>query len=77
MVRLLRSAALLALAFQVDAAPSPGVASRRYSKPNYKANPERAAAIKDAFQFAWDGYYKIAYPHDTFKPATDSWEDDR
>jgi len=34
---------------------------------------ERAQAVKDAFQFAWDGYYKYAFPNDELLPVTDSY----
>ncbi|KAL8305682.1 hypothetical protein RB597_003573 [Gaeumannomyces tritici] len=43
----------------------------------YKPNPERAAAVKKAFRRSWDGYYKYAFPHDSLKPISKSWDDDR
>lgn len=32
---------------------------------------KRKAVIEDTFRFAWDGYFKIAFPHDELKPASD------
>ena len=40
-------------------------------------NQERAAAVKEAFQFAWDGYYKYAFPHDELHPVTNGFSDSR
>ncbi|KXJ97347.1 putative 1,2-alpha-mannosidase [Microdochium bolleyi] len=45
--------------------------------PAYKSNPERADAVKAAFQRSWDGYYEFAFPHDTLKPISKTFEDDR
>ncbi|KAF2668371.1 glycoside hydrolase family 47 protein [Microthyrium microscopicum] len=33
---------------------------------------ERSDAIKAAFDFAWDGYYKLAFPHDELKPVSNT-----
>lgn len=35
-------------------------------------NEARRQAIKDAFQFAWDGYYTTAFPHDELKPRSNT-----
>jgi mannosyl-oligosaccharide alpha-1,2-mannosidase len=35
-----------------------------------KADIDRADAIKDAFRFAWEGYYDNAFPHDELLPVT-------
>lgn len=43
----------------------------------YKPNPERAAAVKQVFRSSWDGYYKYAFPHDSLKPISRSFDDDR
>lgn len=49
--------------------------------PNYDTNSkqseERAAAVKEAFQFAWDGYYEHAFPHDELHPISNSYSDSR
>lgn len=41
------------------------------------SNQGRRDAVKQAFQISWDGYYKYAFPHDSLKPVSNSWEDDR
>ncbi|EGO53971.1 mannosyl-oligosaccharide alpha-1,2-mannosidase precursor [Neurospora tetrasperma FGSC 2508] len=41
------------------------------------SNQERRDAVKQAFQISWDGYYKYAFPHDSLRPVTNSYEDDR
>ncbi|KAE9992252.1 hypothetical protein EG327_009630 [Venturia inaequalis] len=38
---------------------------------------ERAAGVIEQFRFAWDGYYKYAYPHDDLKPADNTFSDSR
>lgn len=38
---------------------------------------QRAQAVKDAFQFAWDGYYKYAFPHDELHPVSNGYGDSR
>ena len=38
---------------------------------------QRAQAVKDAFQFAWDGYYKYAFPNDELHPVSNSFSDTR
>lgn len=48
----------------------------------YYTNPagtaaERQAAVKEAFTFAWDGYYKYAFPHDELHPIANSYSDSR
>ncbi|KAI0002334.1 glycoside hydrolase family 47 protein [Xylariaceae sp. FL0662B] len=45
--------------------------------PIYIARPERQAAVEEAFQRSWDGYYKYAFPNDTLKPISKSYENDR
>ncbi|ESZ97936.1 hypothetical protein SBOR_1701 [Sclerotinia borealis F-4128] len=50
-------------------------------KRQYYGNPantvERQAAVKEAFTFAWDGYYKYAFPHDELHPIANSYSDSR
>jgi mannosyl-oligosaccharide alpha-1,2-mannosidase len=36
----------------------------------HKLDHERADAVKEAFKFAWDGYYHNAFPHDELRPAS-------
>ena len=38
---------------------------------------ERADAVIEQFRFAWDGYYKYAYPHDSLQPKNNTYRDDR
>jgi len=37
----------------------------------------RADAVIEQFRFAWDGYYRYAYPHDDLLPANNSFRDSR
>jgi len=50
----------------------------RQSRPDdHTINRHRADAVKEAFQFAWDGYYKHAFPHDELHPVTNGYSDSR
>lgn len=70
--------AVLGLASQVTAGPAPRTpVTSRYPGPRYVANATRANAVKEAFQTAWDGYYKYAYGHDSLRPVTNTFSDDR
>lgn len=40
-------------------------------------NAARASQVKKAFQIAWDGYYRHAFPHDTLMPISVGTSDDR
>ncbi|TGO30274.1 hypothetical protein BPAE_0006g00130 [Botrytis paeoniae] len=42
-----------------------------------KSAADRQAAVKEAFSFAWDGYYKYAFPHDELHPIANSYSDSR
>lgn len=37
----------------------------------------RADAVKEAFQFAWNGYMKYAFPHDELHPVSNGFGDSR
>lgn len=50
---------------------------RRGRPDNHTLNRERADAVKAAFEFAWDGYYKYAFPHDELHPVSNSYSDSR
>jgi len=39
--------------------------------------PQRAQAVKDAFQFAWNGYYDFAFPNDELHPVNNSFGNSR
>lgn len=43
----------------------------------YSPNPEKAEAVKAAFRRSWDGYMQHAFPHDTLRPVSQGWADDR
>ncbi|KAK5662016.1 hypothetical protein OQA88_10127 [Cercophora sp. LCS_1] len=50
----------------------------RYAHPpRYTPNAARANAVKQAFDISWDGYYKYAFPHDSLRPLTNRYSDDR
>lgn len=36
---------------------------------------DRAEAVKNTFQIAWEGYYKHAYPHDQLHPLDNTSDD--
>ncbi|QIW95080.1 hypothetical protein AMS68_000598 [Peltaster fructicola] len=38
---------------------------------------QRAAAVQQVFQTAWDGYYKYAFPNDELLPETDTYGNSR
>lgn len=63
---------LLGLISPSLALPQPE-AAKRAPAPNHA----RAAEVRNAFQTAWKGYYKYAFPHDSLLPLTNGFEDDR
>ena len=40
-------------------------------------NQAKADAVKEAFQHAWDGYIKYAFPHDELHPMSNGYGDSR
>lgn len=38
--------------------------------PSFRVQKNRADAVKEAFTFAWDGYYKYAFPADELNPIS-------
>lgn len=40
-------------------------------------NQAKADAVKEAFQHAWDGYSKYAFPHDELHPVSNGYGDSR
>ena len=38
---------------------------------------ERSAAVKEMFEFAWNGYYKYAFPNDELQPVNNSFSNSR
>lgn len=70
--------ALLGLLTQADGLPASEMRRDNFDvPPEYSANPTRAAAVKAAFARSWNGYYKYAFPHDSLKPISNRWDDDR
>ncbi|KAL2358271.1 putative 1,2-alpha-mannosidase [Cryomyces antarcticus] len=56
----------------------------KYANANNGNNPaaqqvaaQRAAAVKDAFQTAWNGYYEYAFPNDELLPVNNSFSNSR
>ena len=45
--------------------------------PSYVTNQDRADAVKEAFDFAWNGYVTYAFPHDSLQPVDNTYQDDR
>ncbi|KAJ5936581.1 CAZyme family GH47 [Penicillium verhagenii] len=41
------------------------------------SNQDKADAVKEAFQHAWDGYKKYAFPHDELHPVSNGYGDSR
>lgn len=44
---------------------------------NAHKSQQRADAVKEAFQFAWDGYHQYAFPHDELHPVSNGFSDSR
>lgn len=69
---------LAALSSITLAAPhNPRPEKRKYYGPPANTNADRQAAVKEAFTFAWGGYYKYAFPHDELHPIANSYSDSR
>ncbi|XXG95537.1 hypothetical protein Hte_001801 [Hypoxylon texense] len=47
------------------------------AQPSYVSYPDRQAAVKEAFQRSWDGYYQYAFPNDTLRPISQTSQNDR
>lgn len=56
------------------AAAAPG---HRVVRPRQSNEAARAAAVKDAFQFAWGGYSQYAFPNDELKPVSNTFSNSR
>ncbi|KAI1777429.1 glycoside hydrolase family 47 protein [Hypoxylon cercidicola] len=48
-----------------------------FAQPSYVSHPDRQAAVKEAFQRSWDGYYQYAFPNDTLRPISQTSQNDR
>lgn len=42
-----------------------------------QTDKERADAVVEAFRFAWDGYYKYAFPNDDLQPVSNNSSNSR
>jgi mannosyl-oligosaccharide alpha-1,2-mannosidase len=73
----LGGSAAAALLVSLAAAAPPFKPHGPHEQPQYIVNEKRAGAVKEAFQVSWDGYYKHAFRHDSLRPVTNGWEDDR
>ena len=49
----------------------------RVPKTSQVTNVQKADEVKAAFQFAWEGYYKYAFPHDELHPVSNTWGNSR
>ncbi|KLO95251.1 related to class I alpha-mannosidase 1B [Fusarium fujikuroi] len=49
----------------------------QFASAKLKGDPQRAAAIVEAFRFSWNKYEQFAAPHDTLLPISKTYEDDR
>jgi hypothetical protein len=59
------------------AIPHGNLANRQSRPDNHTLNRERSDAVKAAFEFAWNGYKKYAFPHDELHPVSNSYSDSR
>ncbi|KAL2119616.1 hypothetical protein VTJ04DRAFT_6577 [Mycothermus thermophilus] len=80
---LLQAISVLLLLFTTPTSASPTShhhhprADHLSQPPTYTPNRTRADAVRQAFRVSWDGYYKHAFPHDSLRPVTNSYADDR
>ncbi|KAH9907309.1 glycoside hydrolase family 47 protein [Xylariomycetidae sp. FL2044] len=45
--------------------------------PTYVSHTDRMEAVAEAFQRSWNGYYEYAFPNDSLKPISKSYQNDR
>ena len=51
---------------------------RQGTRPDdHTLNRQRADAVKEAFTYAWDGYYKYAFPNDELNPVSNGFSNSR
>lgn len=74
---LLLAAPLLSLFSTALAAPHNDIPKQKGRRDDHALNRERADAVKEAFTYAWDGYYKYAFPHDELRPVSNGFSDSR
>lgn len=49
----------------------------RIVRPRQSDEAGRAAAVRDAFQFAWNGYSQYAFPNDELRPVSNTFSNSR
>lgn len=67
-------------AFAALSSVSPALVSASplsYRGPSYVTHQDRLDGVKEAFQRAWDGYYEYAFPNDSLKPISKTYDNDR
>ncbi|ATY62020.1 mannosidase MsdS [Cordyceps militaris] len=64
-------------AYLLTAMLSPALALPALEKSAPVPDHARASAVRAAFETAWSGYYKYAWPHDDLHPISNTYEDDR
>ncbi|KAK4147537.1 glycoside hydrolase [Dichotomopilus funicola] len=73
----LASGAAATLLSGLVSAAATGAVPRSNNPPHYIATESRANSVREAFLVSWEGYEEYALPHDTLKPVSDEFEDDR
>jgi mannosyl-oligosaccharide alpha-1,2-mannosidase len=68
---------LAALPWTAIAVPHGPQLNKKQSYGHGSSASQRAAAVKEAFTHAWDGYYKYAFPHDELHPVSNTYSDSR
>jgi mannosyl-oligosaccharide alpha-1,2-mannosidase len=68
---------LAALPWTTIAVPHGPQLNKKQSYGPTPSSSERAAAVKEAFTHAWDGYSKYAFGHDELHPVSNTYSDSR
>lgn len=65
-------ACLLSIAVAFPQAANPAPSATAENGPDASTPAERAAAVRDAFEFAWDGYYRYCIGEDELHPVSNT-----
>jgi mannosyl-oligosaccharide alpha-1,2-mannosidase len=77
-MRLADATILLTAAIFGSASPLAEHKSKRVRREvQYSPHQERANAVQEAFIFAWDGYYRYAFPNDGLHPVSYGYRNSR
>jgi mannosyl-oligosaccharide alpha-1,2-mannosidase len=76
-MRISSSVACLLLSLAQQTVSTPLKENHQKRKVSYHVDERRAHAVRDAFQYAWDGYYKYAWTHDELHPVAKTYGDSR